>query len=467
MVFLLNGQPVATRYLFEQDQKRFLPTISFENGPIKVTVNWPDDETIQQAPILTDWIKPADDSCKLTKNESGDEFENLSNTEDMPVQSPVALSKAVCHYKCVQLEIFGERKGASVGLASCSPLKPTPTSSLLRDYYTWLPHMKLKAGDSIGWGIFYNPDFPELNDKAEQLVLVFVTYNETIVDLLFLLQPEGGLFPLVLLQPWGKRVKLSMEKTLSNDYQTKLTKYFNSKLGPALEIYKKDLEESTIKVTDILSNSGDISVKVEKTKTVIKIPKGGKSSGLHIVQYQKPLTPELRFFFIELISVDKSSNVVIGVAPSSILDQKPLKLPGRIQDTIGYESKSGSMYFNNKYKGNMMGHKCSKGITLKIILLVSLFQVYFKYLQGDSMAIEMEVFETDMSVAIFSKNFKPVGTRFLTLNDPEQFLPTVAIQNSGSEDIELNIYWHTVISNPPHFNVVSSVLIFNSTILQC
>ncbi|RMZ94545.1 SPRY domain-containing 3, partial [Brachionus plicatilis] len=72
--------------------------------------------------------------------------------------------------------------------------------------------------------------------------------------------------------------------------------------------------------------------------------------------------------------------------------------------------------------------------------------------RGDSMALEMEVFEPDMSVAIFSKNFKPVGTRFLTLKDFNEFLPTFAVQNNG-EEFEMNVYWHTVVSMPPHFNV--------------
>jgi hypothetical protein len=71
---------------------------------------------------------------------------------------------------------------------------------------------KVKQGDSIGWGIYYGggerkgeteEETAVEDDKAEQLVLVYVTYNDNIVDALFLLQPEGGLFPLVLMQPWG------------------------------------------------------------------------------------------------------------------------------------------------------------------------------------------------------------------------------------------------------------------------
>jgi hypothetical protein len=37
---------------------------------------------------------------------------------------------------------------------------------------------------------------------SEQLVLVYVTFNDAIVDVLFVLQPEGGFHPLVLMQPW-------------------------------------------------------------------------------------------------------------------------------------------------------------------------------------------------------------------------------------------------------------------------
>lgn len=75
------------------------------------------------------------------------------------------------------------------------------------------------------------------------------------------------------------------------------------------------------------------------------------------------------------------------------------------------------------------------------------------------MGIEMELFDEQMSVALFSRNYKPVGTRFLTLKDFDKFLPTIAIFSSG-EEIELNVYWHTVVSVPPRFNVVRYLNIF-------
>lgn len=63
-------------------------------------------------------------------------------SEDMPLQSPVPLSVQNPYYECILLEVSEKGQGASVGIASCSPLKPTPTCDLLRDYYTWLPKMK-------------------------------------------------------------------------------------------------------------------------------------------------------------------------------------------------------------------------------------------------------------------------------------------------------------------------------------
>ena len=95
----------------------------------------------------------------------------------------------------------------------------------MKDYYTWFSKTKsvyflysiscflneeklnfsfsVKPGNSIGWGILYDEDCTD--DKSEQLCLVFVMFNQTIIDALFVLQPEGGFLPIVLLQPYGSR----------------------------------------------------------------------------------------------------------------------------------------------------------------------------------------------------------------------------------------------------------------------
>jgi hypothetical protein len=61
----------------------------------------------------------------------------------------------------------------------------------------------VKVGNTIGWGVFYDEHCED--DKAEQLCLVYVMFNKLIVDVLFVLQPEGGFVPIVLLQLFGKK----------------------------------------------------------------------------------------------------------------------------------------------------------------------------------------------------------------------------------------------------------------------
>lgn len=437
VVFLLNNEPVATRYHFEKNHLKYLPTITFESGPIEIDLFLPnvvDQDLIPLFNLKRDigFIKPTLENCIY--GDENNEYINLQKTEDMPLQSPVSLSKMHPYYTCTQLDISERSMGASVGIASCSPLKPTPTCDLLRDYYTWLPKMKLQAGSAIGWGIIYNPDTPSVNDKAEQLVLVYVTLDESIVDVLFVLQPEGGFYPLVLMQPWATKIQISFKNSTNSIYVNKLKRLFYHKLQPALEVYSKDIEATTIRTNDIITNNSIIDIRTENLKTCFKIPEG--NPGVYYIQYNKPLVPERRFYFIEIVDSDPvKSNVVIGVAPASFLNiNNNQKLPGEVIDTIGYHSLSGQMFTNCKSNGNMMGHKCSK---------------------GDSMGLEIEVFEQKMSVAIFSKNFKPVGTRFLTLEDHNSFLATIGLV-SGGEEIKINVYWHTVVSMPPNFNIRNS-----------
>ena len=77
--------------------------------------------------------------------------------------------------------------------------------------------MKTSVGERMGWGIYYNPALQkqkhknggasgdaDFDDKAEQLVVCFVTINVKIVFAKMMLQPEGGFFPVVLLNSAGK-----------------------------------------------------------------------------------------------------------------------------------------------------------------------------------------------------------------------------------------------------------------------
>ena len=65
-----------------------------------------------------------------------------------------------------------------------------------------------------------------------------------------------------------------------------------------------------------------------------------------------------------------------------------------------------------------------------------------------------------MSVALFSRNGLPVGTRYVTQRDHSQFLPTLALATSGGggggygHDVVVRITWQNRVSAPPAFNVV-------------
>jgi hypothetical protein len=75
------------------------------------------------------------------------------------------------------------------------------------------------------------------------------------------------------------------------------------------------------------------------------------------------------------------------------------------------------------------------------------------------MGLEISNFDKKMSVALFTKNFRPIGTRFLTLQDLNSFYPSIEIASSG-EEIEIIVYWQTVVSMPPHFNIVIILINF-------
>lgn len=111
--------------------------------------------------------------------------------------------------------------------------------------------------------------------------------------------------------------------------------------------------------------------------------------------------------------------------------------PGLANDTVGYSSYTGKLFSNRKDVGNMRGHRCKR---------------------GDTMGVEIEVFEKEVSVALFSKNFRPIGTRYLTLRDHSQYFPTILIENGG-EPVDLLVYWQTRVSVPPHYSVVRFLFI--------
>ena len=197
---------------------------------------------------------------------------------------------------------------------------------------------------------------------------------------------------------------------------------------------------------DLFRKSEQVLLDIDDHLCRVSIPK--TENTIHYIQFCRPLTYERRFFFVELQNISKlkmisfrSSNsisgkqcqVIVGIASSK---HQLNEAPGIDHDTIGYNSYTGKLYSNRKDIGNMRGHKCKS---------------------GDTMGVEIEVFDKQMSVGLFSKNFRPIGTRYLTLKDSSEYFPTILIESNG-DPVELIVYWQTRVSVPPHYSVVSLLL---------
>ncbi|CAF1096486.1 unnamed protein product [Adineta steineri] len=435
VLIFYDNLPIATRYHFEENKERYFPTITFSGGHIDISVLWPN--AIDQLPSITDipvchWVRASSSSY----NSKTGYFENLSKIPDSSIQSPISLCKSFSYFIVTQEEVSSlDGKGASVGLATFSPLKPTTTYSLMKDYYTWFPKIKsnsfcwkntfdvaMKVGNTIGWGIFYDENCQD--DKIEQLCLVFVMFNNKIIDALFVLQPEGGFVPIVLLQPYATKVSIEIRNVLTKEEFSDLQELYIQMLEPAIEIYEKDKNERNL-TEDLFRKSDEVLLNNNDYACRVSIPTSKNS--LHYIQFNRPLTYERRFFFVELDNINQQCQVIVGVASSK--NKLNEAAPGILQDTVGYNSSTGKLYSSRKHIGNMRGHRCKK---------------------GDTMGVEIQVFNKDMSVILFSKNFRPIGTRYLTLNDHSEYFPTVFIENNHYP-VELSIYWQTRIAIPPYF----------------
>ena len=130
-----------------------------------------------------------------------------------------------------------------------------------------------------------------------------------------------------------------------------------------------------------------------------------------------------------MIIIEQQCQVTVGIASSQ---HELNEAPGLAHKTVGYNSFTGKLYSNRKDSGNMHGQKCK---------------------QGDTIGVEIAEFNKEMSVVLFSKNFRPIGTRYLTLDDHSQYFPTILIESFGAP-VELLVYWQTRVSVPPDYNMV-------------
>ncbi|KAK2182755.1 hypothetical protein NP493_337g00013 [Ridgeia piscesae] len=300
VLFLKNGVPVATRYLFEADHKHFLPTIALANGPVTLGVMWP--QAVVTLPSYSErnmqhWIKSAAVSYKRKKN--------LFSLDDKTVgqslvQSPCPFSKEV----------------------------------------------KMEAGQRMGFGIQYDPEqrtHSDFEDKEEQLVLCYVTVDSEIVFAHVMLQPPGGWFPrsdstLTGLTPDDRDSPLEDRDSFQDS-----NRHGHKPVSGGL-------------ILDQFRMSEKLVLDIGLVYTRVTLPR--QANGIHVIQFSRPLTPRDNYFDIEVKAMGDSSMVCVGIADSSF---PPLtRFPGKTKDTLGYNSRDGRMYSNNKDKGNTTGKRYGK-----------------------------------------------------------------------------------------------------------
>ncbi|XP_005088904.1 uncharacterized protein LOC101862618 [Aplysia californica] len=434
VIFLKNGSPVATRFLFEPNHSRYLPTISLENGPIDLGLMWP--EAAMGVPTYSEknmlhWIRPVSVNYDVLSNmfiyNGKDKI-----TGELIIQSPHPLSLEIQHFEVIIQEAGNDCPGPSISLATCSPLVPSPSSTLSQDYIRFdldfdVQHHLL--GQRIGWGIHYNPEtrnLPDFNPKAEQLVYCYVTANLDIISGKMMMQPEGGFYPLVLLKEGASKVTIDVESNPKPLLTHQMDNQFKKELAAAKKILQDDLRERVVKES-MLRKTDSVEVTITDQFTTLRLP--ADKPGIHTVQLKKPLTENSNFFLIRVRQLSEDSGIGVGVASHEF----PLnKYPGKTRPSVGWTSKDGKMYRNTRHDGNLSGER---------------------YQVGDIIGVEMEAFAKEMSVALFTKNFRPVGTAYYTQTNLNEFLPTISLCANGYEVI-VEVFWQNMMRGAPLFSVV-------------
>lgn len=421
VMFLKNGQPVATRYLFEKDHSKFLPTVALENGPIDLGIVWP--EAVGGAPKCSEknmlnWIVPA----QVAYNPDDDIFfvkPNVSLGSTSCIQCPLPLSWETSHFEVVILDITDDGQGPIIAISTCSPILPTPTSELAKDFFKWAPNpqsYQLRPGQRMGWGVHYSPQARQsssFNDKDRQLVLCYVSLDRVIVYAHVMMQPEGGWYPVVSFQKNVTRIQIDVTSCPRPVTTDALDQLFENELKRGMQKLADDnllryLPDNKLRV------SPGLKVATGSTCVNVRIADGQPPTGVCGLQYCCPLTRDHCYYEVRFNKLDDESVVTFGIADGNF----PLnKYPGRTPHTVGYQSRNGKIFANEKSNANTQGHQLHA---------------------GDVAGVEVYHFHPRMSVVIFTKNYVPVGTRYLTLDNMKEYFPTIAIYSIMSEvDIDV------------------------------
>ncbi|XP_062616121.1 uncharacterized protein LOC134277830 [Saccostrea cucullata] len=439
VIFIKNGQPVATRLHFEPDHKKFLPTITLENGPIDLGIMWP--QAVMVKPQFSDknmiqWIT----SPGVSYNMADNMFVFNPDTENQgTIQSPTSLSREFEHYEVVIQKVSESGAGPAVGIATCSLLKPTPTCKALVDFFRLFAdgkNVKLSEGQRVGIGVHYPRDVREKqdhDDKTQQLVLVFVTLDTKIGYAKVVVQPEGGFFPMVVLNKNGSKVTVDVTTNRKIETYENLDPMFEEHLEEANRLLLNDSLKRQLK-HEMFRKSEQLKIEVNEQTAMVDLSKqfcrvclSKDAMGIHLIQFRQPLTKGSPYFCIEIRKLNEDSVLTIGLADSKF----PLnKHPGKVPESTGYCSRDGKLYYNKQHEGHSQGERFG---------------------EGDMVGVEVSNFGRKHPVALFSKNWRGIDTRYVTILDQDQILPTVAVCGNGY-DVEIDIFWQNQYLKGPPFN---------------
>ncbi|XP_071135084.1 uncharacterized protein [Mytilus edulis] len=443
VTFVKNGKPVATRYHFETDHSKFLPTITLENGPIDLGIMWP--QAVFGSPQFDEknmlhWMSDPSVNFDMSKS-----MFILDKAKDKiiataPIQSPMPLCSGFSHFE-VYIKETTDGAAASVGIGDCSPLKPSPTCEILRDFMTWTADgkvNKVEENDRVGMGVHYHPDSrdnPGYNDKESQLVLCFVTKNTVTIYAKMIIQPEGGFYPLVLLDQNCRKVSVDVESNRTIEVYDNLDRVFKEAVEEATkhiieDCIKREIHIKMFRKSDalVLDVPKEPSTDIDLSKLYCRITLPAETMGIHAIQFCKPLTEDNSYFCLDIKTLNEDSVVTTGVADSNF---DLSKHPGKTENTVGWMSQNGRMFYNTRYEGNVNGQR---------------------YEEGDTVGLDCSVFESSLPVVLFSKNYHPIGLRYLMANDPSQYFPTIALCGNGYE-VVVDVFWHTRLCVGPTFEI--------------
>ncbi|KAH3739061.1 uncharacterized protein LOC127851769 [Dreissena polymorpha] len=436
VMFLRNGTPVATRYLFESDQSKFLPTLCLENGPVDLGVMWP--EAALGVPRfdennMLNWIKDSG----VQYDPGTNIFHYDKKLPEVTLQCPVPLNKELVHYEVIVQEAV-EGESPAVGIATCSPLWPVPTCVLLRDFFRWKAEgtdLKSEVGQRIGFGIHYGPEErskPDFDDKKLQLVLCFVTVDMQIVFFRMMLQPPGGFFPLVILSRGASKVELDLatNRDLGNQETTELLdNIYTERATAALQVIEEDKQRRLLDLSKF-RKSDDIVMEMNEQCCRLHLP--AEKKRIHAIQLRVPLSEEACVFYCEVIKMNDDSVIGIGIGDAQF---NLSKHPGKHKNSTGYISKDGKLYYNER------DH------TDKSVI---------RFSEGDTIAMELIHISNRNcnSVVRFIRNGCPVGTQFVTISNKEELFPVVSLCGNGYS-VHLNVFWQNQVSQAQGLKVAN------------